>query len=141
MICIFSIRPLRTEARILGVNRANLESLIPQIENFTILEENVLRQISTLTYKFFFDPAQLEKKKKKKDINRIARRKSCDFYQTLFDEISSKIFLILLKFEFSTLFDFVYKKTIILEYLYFETKSDFTLFIFFYFFLRSVKFT
>lgn len=96
-----------------------------------------LRQISTLTYKFFFDPALGrggEKKKEKKyqsnSKSKILRFLLNSYFR--FDEISSKMLLILSKFELSTSFDFIYKKTITFEYLYFE--RNFTFFL-------GVKFT
>lgn len=93
-----------------------------------------LRQISTLTYKFFFDPAQLgggeEKEYQSNSKSKILRFLLNSYFR--FDEISSKMLLILSKFELSTSFDFIYKKTITFEYLYFE--RNFTFFF-------SVKFT
>lgn len=66
-----------------------------------------LRQISTLTYKFFFDPAQLgggeEKEYQSNSKSKILRFLLNSYFR--FDEISSKMLLILSKFELSTSFD------------------------------------
>lgn len=88
-----------------------------------------LRQISTLTYKFFFDPAQLrgggeeEKEYQSNSKSKILRFLLNSYFR--FDEISSKMLLILSKFELSMSFDFIYKKTITFEYLYFERNFTF----------------